>query len=105
MTNKWTAFTRFLNAQKEYYDKCSEPQPGAIHTVVAKNGRSTEQSPRFLTFEEAEKKFIEYSRAGYKNVVITTQNPAADDERTAELKRLERRYHEAKALRYQPDES
>ena len=105
MENKWTAFTHFLNARKEYYDKCSEPQPGAIHTVVAKNRHGTEQSPRFSTFEEAEKKFIEYSRAGYKNVVITTQNPIADEKRTAELKRLERRYHEAKALRYQPDES
>ena len=104
MENKWTAFTRFINAQKEYYDKCSEPQPGAIHTVVAKNGHGTESSPRFSTFEEAEKKFIEYSRAGYKNVVITTQNPIADEKRTAELKRLEGRYHKAKARRYQPDE-
>ena len=79
------------------------PSTKVIFTV-AKNGYGTEPSLRFSTYEDAEKKFIEYSRAGYKNVVITTQNPAADEKRTAELKRLERRYHKAKARRYQPDE-
>ena len=41
----------------------------AIFTV-AKNGYGTEPSLRFSTYEEAEKKFIEYLRDGYTNVVI-----------------------------------
>ena len=38
--------------------------------MVAKNGYGTEPSLRFSTYEEAEKKFIEYLRDGYTNVVI-----------------------------------
>ena len=72
--------------------------------MVARAGYGTEPSLRFSTYEAAEKKFIEYSRAGYKNIVMTIQNPVADEKRTAELKRLERRYRKAKARRYQPDE-
>ena len=46
----------------------------AIFTV-AKNGYGTEPSLRFSTYEEAEKKFIEYGRAGYKNAVIIERRP------------------------------
>ena len=45
------------------------PSTEVIFTV-AKNGYGTEPSLRFSTYEEAEKKFIEYSRDGYSNVVI-----------------------------------
>jgi len=45
------------------------PSTEVIFTV-AKNGYGTEPSLRFSTYEDAEKKFIEYSRDGYTNVVL-----------------------------------
>ena len=41
--------------------------------MVAKNGYGTEPSIRFSTYEEAEKKFIEFVDAGYTDVVIIAQ--------------------------------
>ena len=106
MTNKWTAFTRFLNAQKEYYDKRAEAERISVFTV-ARDGYGTEPHHRvsFSTYEDAERIAVKFIRGGFTNVAIMSQSPVADEKRTAELKRLERRYHEAKALRYQPDES
>jgi hypothetical protein len=46
--------------------------------MVAKNGYGTEPSIRFSTYEEAEKKFIEYGKAGYTNVVIIEKRPYGD---------------------------
>jgi len=43
--------------------------------MVAKNGYGTEPSLRFSTYEEAEKKFFEYGRAGYKKAVIIERRP------------------------------
>ena len=105
MKNKWTAFTRFLEAEKEYFDKRAEAEGISVFTV-AKDGYGTEPHPlRFSTYEDAERIAVKFIRGGFTNVAIMSQSPVADEKRTAELKRLERRYHEAKALRYQPDES
>jgi hypothetical protein len=43
--------------------------------MVAKNGYGTEPSIRFSTYEEAEKKFIEYGKAGYTRAVIIEKRP------------------------------
>jgi len=43
--------------------------------MVAKNGYGTEPSLRFSTYEEAEKKFFEYGKAGYTKAVIIERRP------------------------------
>ncbi len=100
-----TAYTRFLNAQKEYYDKRAEAERISVFTV-ARDGYGTEPHHRvsFSTYEDAERIAVKFIRGGFTNVAIISQSPAAQ-ENPAVLKRLKRRYHEARALRYQPDES
>jgi len=43
--------------------------------MVAKNGYGTEPCLRFSTYEEAEKKFFEYGKAGYTKAVIIERRP------------------------------
>jgi len=61
------------------------PSTEVIFTV-AREGYGTEPSLRFSTYEAAEKKFIEYLRDGYTNVVIIEKRC---------LSRLMRRPHRA----------